>query len=153
MIRVAVAASLLLTVVACGGEPVTLDPDGVTITDENGTALGSDDPVRMRGAPECGADTVALIEIEYPLGDLEQGEVRTYVRDPDAVIPPQLLEAPYDYRSSLSSDARFTGYQSDRFTIWLGADSDQYIYLVEGPRVEAWPRVEDLDCRGLSEDG
>ncbi len=146
MTRVAVAASLLLVVVACGGEPVTLDPNGVAIVDETGDALGPGGPVRLRGAPECGADTVALIEIEYPLGDLAPGEVRTYVRDPDSVIPPQLLEAPYDYRSSLSSETRFTGYETDRFTIWLGADSDQYIYLVDGPRVEAWPRVEGLDC-------
>lgn len=142
----AVAAALLLTVVACGGDPVTLDPNGVTIVDANGDAIGPGAPVRLRGAPECGADTVAVIEIEYPLGDLAPDEVRTYVRDPDAVLPPELLEAPYDPRSSLSSDARFTDYATERYTIWLGADSDQYIYLVDGPRVEAWPRVADLDC-------
>ena len=150
MIRVALAAALLLGVAACG-ESIALDPAGVEVVDETGESLGEAGPVRLRGAPECGADTVAIIEIEHPLGDLEPGEKRIYVRDPDSVIPPRLLEAPYDHRSSLDSDTRFTGYETDRFTIWLGPDSDQYIYLVDGPRVEAWPRVDELDCSGFPE--
>ena len=142
-------ASVLLLVTACGGERVTLDPDGVEVVDEAGEPIGYDGPIAVRGVPECGADTVAVIQIDHPLGDLEQGERRTYVRDPDAAVDPRLLEAPYDPRSSLSSDARFTGFQAERYTIWLGADSDQYIYLVDGPRVEAWPRVETLPCAGI----
>lgn len=134
-----------LLVVACSG-PVVLDPDGQAVVDESGELIGGNGPVTVRGAPECGSELVAVIEIEFPLGNLDQGETRTYVRDPDAVIPPVELEAPYDGRSSLSSDARFTGYETGPYTIWIGEDSDQYIYLVEGPRVEAWPRVISLDC-------
>ncbi len=87
-----------------------------------------------------------MIEIDHPLADLEPGESRTYVRDPEEVLPPEIFEAPYDPRGALDDDVRFTGYQTERFTIWIGPDSDQYIYLVDGPRVEAWPRVLDFDC-------
>ncbi len=138
-----IALALLLG--ACGG-PVVLDPEGQAVVDESGESIGGNGPVSVRGAPECGSDLVAVIEIGFPLGNLDQGETRTYVRDPDSVIPPVQLEAPYDGRSSLSGDARFTGYETGPYTIWIGEDSDQYIYLVEGSRVEAWPRVLSLEC-------
>jgi hypothetical protein len=137
--------ALALALAACGG-PVVLDPDDQVVVDESGESIGGNGPVSVRGAPECGSDLVAVIEIEFPLGNLDQGETRTYVRDPDAVIPPVELEAPYDGRSSLSSDIRFTGYETGPYTIWIGEDSDQYIYLVDGSRVEAWPRVLSLEC-------
>lgn len=133
-------------VAACGGGPFVLDPDGAVVVDESGDPIGGNGPITVRGAPECGSDLVAILEIEYPLGDLEPGEVRTYVRDPDGVIPPVELSAPYDGRSALESDARFTGYETGPYTIWIGEDSDQYVYLVDGPRVEAWPRIIALDC-------
>lgn len=137
------AVTLLLA--ACGG-PVALDPTGQAVIDESGEPIGGNGPVSVRGAPECGSDLVAVIEISFPLGNLDQGETRTYVRDPDSVIPPVELEAPYDGRSSLSSDARYTGYDTGPYTIWIGEDSDQYVYLVDGARVEAWPRIMSFDC-------
>ncbi len=145
MTRLAVAVSAALLLAACGS-PVVLDANGATVLDESGKPIGGVGPVTVRGAPECGSDLVAIIEIDYPLGNLQPGETRTYVRDPDGVIPPVELEAPYDGRSSLSNDARFTGYEVGPYTIWIGEDSDQYVYLVDGPRVEAWPRVIDFEC-------
>lgn len=134
-----------LVLAACGG-PVVLDPNGAIVVDESGEPIGGNGPITVRGAPECGSDLVAIIEIEHPLGDLEPGESRTYIRDPDGVIPPVELEAPYDGRSSLDSGVKFTGYETGPYTIWIGEDSDQYVYLVDGPRVEAWPRILDPDC-------
>jgi hypothetical protein len=131
---------------SCGGGPFVLDPDGAVVVDESGDPIGGNGPITVRGAPECGSDLVAILEIEYPLGDLQPGETRTYVRDPDGVIPPVELLAPYDGRSALESDVRFTGYETGPYTIWIGEDSDQYVYLVDGPRVEAWPRIIDPDC-------
>ena len=122
-----------------------LDPDGAVVVDESGDPIG-DGPLTVRGAPECGSDLVAILEIEHPLGDLQPGETRTYIRDPDGVIPPIELLAPYDGRSALSRDARFTGYETGPYTIWIGEDSDQYVYLVDGTRVEAWPRIIDPEC-------
>lgn len=133
---------------ACSGGPVALDPDGAVVVDESGDPIGGNGPVTVRGAPECGSELVAILEIEYPLGDLQPGETRTYVRDPDGVIPSVELLAPYDGRSALEGDARFTGYETGPYTIWIGEDSDQYVYLVDGPRVEAWPAVEVLECDG-----
>lgn len=134
-----------ITFSACS-EPILLDPGGVPVFDPDGDVLGGAGPVRLRGAPECGADTVAVVEIDYPLGNLDPGETRTYVRDPDGALPPEIFEAPYDFRGSLENDARFTGYETDAFTVWIGADSDLYIYMVDGPRVEAWPQVINFDC-------
>lgn len=145
MTRGALLLTVALACAACGG-PLELNPDGATIIDESGESLVGDLPVSVRGAPECGSELTAVIEVSYPLGNLERGETRTYVRDPDAVIPPVELEAPYDGRSSLSDDARYTGYGSGPYTIWIGSDADQYVYLVDGPRVEAWPRINELNC-------
>jgi hypothetical protein len=143
----AVVATAGLALTACsGGGPIVLDPDGAVVIDESGEPIGGNGPVTVRGAPECGSDLVAILEIDYPLGDLEPGESRTYIRDPDGVIPPVELFAPYDGRSALESDARFTGYETGPYTIWIGEDSDQYVYLVDGPKVEAWPRIVDPDC-------
>lgn len=145
MTRVVAALALALLVAACS-DPVILNPDREPIFDETGTDIGSAGLVRLRGAPECGSDQIAVIEIDYPLGNLDQGESRTYVRDPEGVLPQRMFEAPYDSRGSLSTDARFTGYETGVFTIWIGDDSDLYIYLVDGPRVEAWPQVLDFNC-------
>jgi hypothetical protein len=142
----ALVAASAFVLAACGGGPVVLDPDGAIVVDEAGEPIGGNGPISVRGAPECGSDLVAIIEIDYPLGDLQPGESRTYIRDPDGVIPPVQLEAPYDGRSSLDSGVRFTGYETGPYTIWIGDDSDQYVYLVDGPRVEAWPRIIDLGC-------
>jgi len=142
---VAVAGAVLT---ACSGGPVALDPEGAVVVDESGDPIGGNGPLTVRGAPECGSELVAILAIEYPLGDLQPGETRTYVRDPDGVIPSVELLAPYDGRSALEGDARFTGYETGPYTIWIGEDSDQYIYLVDGSRVEAWPAVDDLECDG-----
>ncbi len=144
--RAALVAAAALLLGACDGGPVVLDPEGAVVIGEGGEPIGGNGPVTVRGAPECGSDLVAVIEIRHPLGDLEPGETRVYVRDPDEVIPPVELEAPYDGRSSLDRDARFSGFEVGPYTIWLGGDSDQYVYLVDGSRVEAWPRILDLPC-------
>ena len=145
--RLAWLACVGVVLTACGGgDPVALDPDGAVVLDESGDPIGGNGPLTVRGAPECGSDLVAILEIEHPLGDLQPGETRTYIRDPDGVIPPVELLAPYDGRSALDRDARFTGYETGPYTIWIGEDSDQYIYLVDGPRVEAWPAIVDPDC-------
>ena len=145
--RVALVACAGIVLASCGGGgPVVLDPEGAIVVDESGDSIGGSGPLSVRGAPECGSDLVAILEIEFPLGDLQPGETRTYIRDPDGVIPPAELLAPYDGRSALDRDARFSGYETGPYTIWIGDDSDQYVYLVDGPRVEAWPRIIDPDC-------
>ena len=74
-------------------------------------------------------------------------EPRRFARDPGRGLPSVELRAPYDPRSALSRDARFTGFETDRFMVFLGDDQDLYAYVVDGPRVEALPRVEDgLAC-------
>ncbi len=99
-------------------------------------------------ATDCPAwEGAGFLDLVFPLDGSAEGEVRRYARDREGVLPTVALLAPYDANSSLSSDARFTGYTTDRFMLFIGADHEIYAYLVDGPRVEALPRVEDtLQC-------
>ncbi len=95
-------------------------------------------------ASDCAAwPGAGFLEIRYPLDGTGDREMRRYVRDPEEVLPTIELYAPYDARSALSRDALFTGLETERFMLFIGADHETYVYLVDGPRVEALPRAED----------
>ena len=98
-------------------------------------------------ASDCPAwPGVGFLELGESLDD-EEPTFRRYARDPEASLPTVELLAPYDGRSALSRTARFTGFETERFMLFLGDDQDVYAYLVDGPRVEALPRVEPtLTC-------
>lgn len=152
MRRAAVVAIAMVSVLTgCGGL--------VAIGDRPGpTWLGpDDDPVpadvlSVFAAPEaCGVGNgAAFLEMSWPLPGLETDdppEPRQYVRDPEGELDTTRLLAPYDAGSSLSRDAAFSGYRTDELQLWVGADVEIYVYLVSGPRVEAWPRAETFfDC-------
>lgn len=117
------------------GEPWT-DPSGETVPP--GTlALYSDD---------CpGRESAGFLDVMWPLDPVPgvEAEMRRYVRDPDSVLPTTQLLAPYDRAGSLPREARFTGYATESFQLWVGADDDIYVYLVYGTRTEALPRAAD----------
>lgn len=117
------------------GEPWT-DPSGVVLPPET-LALYSDD---------CpGRESAGFLDVIWPLEPVPgvEAEMRRYVRDPESVMPTTQLLAPYDRASSLPREARFTGYETDTYQLWVGADDDIYVYLVYGSRVEALPRAAD----------
>lgn len=134
----------LLAVTACAGPASTLpypgapwtDPDG-EVVDPSTLALYSDDC--------AGRESAAFLDVMWPLAGVPGGEpeMRRYVRDPESVMPTAQLLAPFDRASSLPREARFTGYESPPFQLWVGADNDIYLYLVNGSRVEALPRAVD----------
>lgn len=134
-----VAVSLLA---ACA-ELVTLEPHpGQSWTDEAGRRVGPETVALY--ASDCLAwQGAGFLDLRYPPGDGAEGEMRRYARDPEGSLPPVELIAPYDANSSLSRDALYTGYSTERFMLFFGADHEIYAYLVDGPRVEALPRVED----------
>ena len=108
------------------------DPSGEPVSPERLVLYASDCPA-WSGA--------GFLELG-PEFDPEVPEVRRYARDPDRSLPTIDLLAPYDSRGALNRDSRFTGFETDSFMLFLGQDQDIYVYLVDGPRVEALPRVE-----------
>ncbi|MFJ5303091.1 hypothetical protein [Streptomyces sp. NPDC088350] len=73
-------------------------------------------------------------------GEGEKG--RLYARDPDGVLDPGMLTAPYDGDVRMPGTARDTGYRYQDRQLWLTADASKaYVRTPEG--VEAWPLVKD----------
>ncbi|MDX1448323.1 MAG: hypothetical protein R3246_04595 [Acidimicrobiia bacterium] len=140
--RAGVAGLLLLA--ACSAPP-SLEPyPGPTWTDSSGAAVPTD--VVAIYADDCpGRESAGFLDVRWPLDDVPgvEPEFRRYVRDPEGVMPPRQLLAPYDQASSLPREARFTGLETEEFGLWAGADDDVYLYIVYGTRVEALPRAAD----------
>ncbi len=136
-----------LIVASCGAPAVTITED-MPWFDEDGTQLPPDVVSVGPGPARCGWQSAAFLRLEWPPGGTDgAGEVRLYVRDPDEVLPTERLEAPYGSFAALPKGARYTGLRTEAFQLWVADDSDIYVYVVYGPRVEAWPRTDpDLDC-------
>ncbi len=119
------------------GEPF-VDTLGETIPFERVALYADDCPGRESGA---------FLDVMWPLAGVPgvEPEMRRYVRDPGQVMSSRQLLAPYDSASSLPREALFTGLASGPFQLWVAADVDIYLYLVDGSRVEALPRAADED--------
>jgi hypothetical protein len=66
---------------------------------------------------------------------------RLYARDPDKVLPSEMLTAPYDGDVRMPASARDTGYRYHDWQLWFAADaSTAYVRTPDG--VEAWPLVK-----------
>jgi hypothetical protein len=133
----------LLALAACGG-PAALDPyPGAQWTDIDGDPVP---PERLAlYADDCpGRESAGFLDVLWPLAPVPgvAEEMRRYVRDPESVMPTRPLLAPYDPASSLPREARFTGFSTPDFHLWVAGDDAIYLYLVAGTRVEALPRAE-----------
>lgn len=134
----------LLVVTACAGPGTTEPYPGVSWTDPSGNVVASDTLALY--SDDCpGRESAGFLDIAWPLEPVPgvEAELRRYVRDPAAVLPPAQLLAPYDRASSLPRGARFTGYETPDYQLWAGPDEAIYLYLVYGTRVEALPRAVD----------
>ncbi|MFI1016050.1 hypothetical protein [Streptomyces sp. NPDC020965] len=71
---------------------------------------------------------------------------RMYARDPDGVLPSEMLKSRYDGNVTMPGDALNTGYRLKHWELSLAADgSNAYIRTPDG--VEAWPAVnEGMGC-------
>lgn len=144
--RRAVAGALLaLFLSACAGPaPVAARP-GPAWSGADGEPVPADVLSVFAAPGACDAPGAAFLELDWPLPGMETDDAperRQYARDPQNTLDTTRLLAPYDEGSTLSRDTAYTGYHTDVFQLWAGADADIYLYLVDGPRVEAWPRVE-----------
>ncbi|WP_264924133.1 hypothetical protein [Streptomyces sp. A012304] len=69
-------------------------------------------------------------------------DAMTYVRDPEGVLEPGMLTAPYDGDVRMPADARDTGYRLGDRQLWLTDDrTTAYVRTPDG--VEAWPSAKD----------
>ncbi|MGN9762371.1 hypothetical protein [Streptomyces sp. SD31] len=72
---------------------------------------------------------------------------KLYARDPDGVLDPGMLNAPYDGDVSMPGDAHDTGYRLGDRRLWL-TDEKSMAYVRTPDGVEAWPRVKDgMGCK------
>jgi hypothetical protein len=139
-VRVLLALVLAMAVTACSEPRVIAPLPGEQWVGPSGEVVSSE--VLALYASDCPAWPGAGFLELGPEFDVEVPETRRYARDPEGSLPTVELLAPYDSRGALSREARFTGYETDSFMLFLGEDQDIYAYLVDGPRVEALPLVE-----------
>lgn len=142
--RVVAAALALFSLTSCAGPETTEPYPGAPWTDPSGEVVAPETLALY--SDDCpGRESAGFLDVTWPLDPIPgvEAEMRRYVRDPESVLPTTQLMAPYDRASSLSRDTRFTGYETDAFQLWVGADDDIYVYLVYGTRVEALPRAAD----------
>lgn len=142
---------LALLVSACGAA-VQLSPfPGDDWLGPDGQPVPVDVVEAYSVADDCDAPGAAFLFVAWPLPGSqtdERPERRQYVRDPSGAFVGGSLQAPYDGGATLPDGAGYTGFHTGDVQLWIGPDADRYLYLVRGPTVEAWPRVEpEIACR------
>jgi len=124
-----------------------LDAAGSPVPDEDvegeGFVLDS-----FVGSGHCDWDSATFLLISWPPGrvdddwvtsDIDDGTVRLYVRDPDAIFASS-LQGEFNADAELPTDAVATGLHRERWEIWTSPD-DAAIYLVGPDHVEQWQRA------------
>ena len=138
------AVGVIALLTACA-PPVETEPyPGAPWTDEAGDVVSPE--IIALYSDDCpGRESAGFLDVRWPLDDVPgvEPELRRYVRDPESVVATSQLLAPYDRASSLPRGAMFTGLATSDYQLWVGPDSDIYVYLVYGSRVEALPRASD----------
>ncbi|MFF8970098.1 hypothetical protein [Streptomyces sp. NPDC014995] len=88
------------------------------------------------GAEHCGWQQARFLTLG------RGADARTYVRDPDGVLEPGMLDAPFDGDVRMPADAHDTGYRYRDWQLWLTDDrATAYVRTPDG--VEAWPSAKD----------
>ncbi len=73
---------------------------------------------------------------------LDSGKKRSlYARDPEKVLPEEMLTSPYDGDADMPPDAKDTGYHLDDWRLWRTPDNSA-VYVRTSDGVERWPAVE-----------
>lgn len=140
--RAATAAALLALLCGCTRD-VEREPSGPW-----SVAGGTVDPevvASAAGPAHCDWQAAHLLEVTWPLPGTTSAarELRSYVRDPDGVLPGGDRQGRFRPEADLPADARSTGYVNDGWELWFApSDDSTTAYLVRdgGRTVEAWPR-------------
>lgn len=107
-------------------------------TDERGDRVPVTRVTSNRGPEHCDWQTAHFLT----LGEDAHGGGATYVRDPEGVLPEQMLAEPYDGDVELPGRARDTGYRLDDWRLWVDDEDGSRVYVRTPDGVEAWPRAE-----------
>jgi hypothetical protein len=142
VVRFCVLVAVVVLLAGCGGRDWNegwRDGEG-TVVPEN---------VVSTGKPEC-VDNAVFLYVGWPLGTPGAYDTfdsaREYVRAPDGLHWMETVGA-LDTDATLPQSARNTGYHLGDLQLWLGRDAHKAAYLVEGSKVERWPRlVEPIGC-------
>nr|WSY49615.1 hypothetical protein OG999_05265 [Streptomyces sp. NBC_00886] len=105
-------------------------------TDENGKRVPTTVVSSSVGAAHCDWQKAHFLQT----GDDERGGL--YARDPDGVLPRDMLTALYDGDVRMPASARDTGYRYHDWQLWLTADASK-AYVRTPAGVEAWPLVKN----------
>jgi hypothetical protein len=91
---------------------------------------------------DCVDDAVFLY-LGWPLGTPfdKVYAAHVYERDPHGTLK---TIGSLDTEVTLPDSARNTGYHLGTVQLWLGKDARKAAYLVEGSKVERWPRLIEL---------
>ena len=138
------AVGVIALLTACAPPAETEPYPGTPWTDEAGEVV-SPEIIALYSDDCAGRESAGFLDVRWPLDDVPgvEPEMRRYVRDPESVVATSQLLAPYDRASSLPRGAMFAGLATADYQLWVGPDSDIYLYLVYGSRVEALPRAAD----------
>ncbi|MFE3031896.1 hypothetical protein ACFXKY_09610 [Streptomyces canus] len=106
-------------------------------TDRAGRRVPTTEVSSGAGGDHCGWRQVHFLD----LGG------RRYARDPEGLLEPGLLTAPYDDSVTLPANARDTGYRYEDRELWLTGDRGAaYVRTPDG--VEAWPLLkQQVACK------
>jgi hypothetical protein len=146
--RFFVLSSVAVLLAGCGAHtqvaPAPAPPSSWDESWRDATGAVVEEHVVATGRVEC-VDGVFL-SVGWPLGTPfnKIDSARTYVRDPDGTLE---TVGALDTDATLPRTARNSGYHLDNVQLWFGRNARQAAYLVEGPKVERWPRlVEPVGC-------
>ncbi len=139
---VAFAASFFL-LIACSAQGST------NVWTVDGEHVPAEIIISLTGSEHCGWESATLLHIGSPLGSVNESgrDVNQYLRDPEGVFTrlTDRLRSTYEPNADLPSDAEFSGYVRDGVELWVSQSQiDKAIYMVDGARVERWPKAEPI---------
>ncbi|GAB2576398.1 hypothetical protein GCM10027168_06770 [Streptomyces capparidis] len=110
-------------------------PDAYEIwTDRDGRRVPTTAVSSNTGPEHCEWQTAHF------LGTGRGPDARLYARDPEGVLPREMLTAPFDATAALPRDAEDTGYRLRDWQLWTVPDRSA-VYVRTPAGVEKWPQV------------
>lgn len=126
-----------------------VDYPGPVWRDGEGRSVSAEVLNVIRGPQPCGWEAAAILHVGWPLGreSEDNSQSRQYVRDPQGVLPRDVVSEAPDLAATLPEDAELSWYVTVGHELWISpAEVDQAVYLVIDGAVERWPRADEFAC-------
>jgi hypothetical protein len=105
-------------------------------TDRDGNRVPTTKVQSAVGPAHCNWETSHFVSTDAA------GQPATFARDPERVLPSNMLAAQYDEDAAMPGDARDTGYRLGDWGLWA-VPGAAMIFMRTPNGVEAWPAVKD----------